>query len=496
MNKKFTGLFLIFSLICTVSLSAMESLGLHVWKIDPVDLTPAQVATMRSSLGTAKMVALCPSSYQYWGMVGVLRARGQDPRALIAAMPDAIKHDARKVSVQQIETSLKRLLGQKNMTVFDVMHAWACVALLQEKGSNPESFVASLKTKLATARIPQAYTQAVISKVSKGLAGIRIPQVRAHESRAGTAATSSTATESLRPTRSAARPSSIHEERRVVPAQRRSGFEHEGPSVTTSERSMSPVSSVMRTESALSSELEGSLSESSAALPSMRDVEEHEEQLRPEVQELQEEAARARDELADARRQIELLRAENDELRCHASPEQIAVAELRAENDQLRAHAKRLELNLACEEGKARAAMQAARQYAEQKAAVERQAYREKVAMRQEYNEEIRRLRAHSAQPGSMSGSTSHTPLVASEHASHPEIDSAYVADLERQLQEMQIKSELSMGIVQELLERGVITESDLQGIAQDIQGAFARELQGGDGAGTSAQEGPYEDPD
>jgi hypothetical protein len=494
MNKKFTGLFLIISMMCTVSLFPMESLGLYVWQIDPIHLTSEQVATMRASLGTAKMVALCPSSYQYWGMVGVLRARGQDPRALIAAMPDAIKHDARKVSVQQIETSLKRLLGQKNMTVFDVMHAWACLALLQEKGSNPEAFVASLKTKLSTARIPQAYTRSVISKFSKCLAGIRVPQVRAQATRSRQTDVSSEVTGTSRATRATARPVSVHEDRQVAPVQRQPGFARV-ESVTSMEQPLRRTPHVAMPEPVSHSEPDV-LSERSEETLSMQGTEEQEERLAPEIQELQGEVEHTRDELAGARRQIELLRAENDELRRNASPEQTAVAELRAENNQLRDHIKRLELNFACEEGKARVALQAARKYAEEKAAVERQAYREKVVARQEHNEELRRLRARITQLERMSESEQQDPPAPTEHALHPDIDPAYVADLERQLQETQLKAEITAGVVQELLVRGTITEADLQSIAQDIQGAIAHELQDGDGVGTSSQEGHYEDPE
>jgi len=152
------------------------------------------------------------------------------------------------------------------------------------------------------------------------------------------------------------------------------------------------------------------------------------------------------------------LRAENDELRRNASPEQTAVAELRAENNQLRDHIKRLELNFACEEGKARVALQAARKYAEEKAAVERQAYREKVVARQEHNEELRRLRARITQLERMSESEQQDPPAPTEHALHPDIDPSYVADLERQLQETQLKAEITAGVVQELLVRGTIT--------------------------------------
>ncbi|HML19424.1 MAG TPA: hypothetical protein PKD74_02495, partial [Candidatus Dependentiae bacterium] len=87
-------------------------------------------------------------------------------------------------------------------------------------------------------------------------------------------------------------------------------------------------------------------------------------------------------------------------------------------------------------------------------------------------------------------------PPAPTEHALHPDIDPAYVADLERQLQETQLKAEITAGVVQELLVRGTITEADLQSIAQDIQGAIAHELQDGDGVGTSSQEGHYEDPE
>ena len=500
MNKRFTALFLIISLISTGSLFAMESLGLHLWQRDPVHLTPEQVATMQASLGKAKMVALCPMSYQYWGFVGVLCARGQDPRAVIAAMPDAIKHDARKVSVQEIETTLRRLLGQKNMTVFDVMHAWACIALLQEKGSDNEAFVGELKTKLSSARIPESFTRSVISKVSKGLSGIRVPQVRTQDSVSRRRDVPSKVTHSSRAVRTSAHsdraistPVSVHEDRHVAPVRQQPSFE--SSAAVDKEQPLSRAPSTNTAELVSHSEHDDFLSERADETSCMRDIEAHEEQLRSEVQELQGEVKHARDEVADARRQSELLRAENDELRRHESSSETAVAGLRAENDQLRAQLKRLELNFACEEGRARIAMQAARQYAEQKAAVEQQAYREKVAVRQEYNEKIKQLRARIAQL-ERTESEPQAPSVQAEHQIHPDIDPAYVADLERQLQETKFRAELSMGVVQALLVRKIITEADLQRIAEDIQGAIACELQGGDGVGTSSQEGSCEDPE
>ena len=123
--------------LCTVARS-MDRLQLNFWKIAPRDLQPPQLEALKGSIGTQALTRYIPVYNQHWAYVGILIERGRDDVAINhrdSVMPPQIRDEARRATIQQITARLEELLAKVRFTVFDVMQAWACIALLCENNA-------------------------------------------------------------------------------------------------------------------------------------------------------------------------------------------------------------------------------------------------------------------------------------------------------------------------------------------------------------------------
>ena len=143
------------------AVQSMDRLRLDLWQIDPQELAqPADLEAIRNSLGTPALTHLVPVYTQHWAYVGILRQIGLNDQANAYrdnVMPGSIREQALQATIGQIRATMEETFTKRALSVFDVMKAWACIALLHEKSQDVQADTDRLVGKLAGASLPQAY---------------------------------------------------------------------------------------------------------------------------------------------------------------------------------------------------------------------------------------------------------------------------------------------------------------------------------------------------
>jgi hypothetical protein len=415
-------LFFAMGLVCIPSLSAMDCSELSFWLQDPLSLTNEQVEAMRSGIGIERMRFMCPVNYQYWGFVGVLRVRGQGTEEIISAMPHGVRSDI-NVNKSKIERALQRLLSRTGMTVFDVIHAWACIALLQGQGDDAQTWVDSLRKRLPSARLPY-WCASTIARAAHSLARVPVRGRRDLSSRLvrGSDGSSDDPAQATGTTSDEYTTEVCHQRRaagREIGSSRDKSGEQSTVPVAFTEQGNSPE---VNSDVAVLEESPTPVGGNDLPLPAEHGVER-------------------------SSRQIDIAREDFDRLR--------------GENDQLRDQVRVLQFELGVMEESRKFFMQTATQRAKEKADVEMDAYQQRVAMQGE----ITRLNARIAQLEREAEAVRRVSETGHAEATCEAGSSACVADLERQLRQMHDMVVLFGNVFDGLLRKGKITEGDIRDI-------------------------------
>lgn len=143
---------------------AMDPRGLDLWRMPPQTLAEQDLTIIRNSLGSRELTNAVPIYIQYWAFVGILRALNNHEQAddyLNNTMPSQIRQDSLKSNLEMIESMLGRVLAKRQISVFESLKAWACIALIYEKGGDIHGYTDRLVDMLAGATLPPAYEKIV-----------------------------------------------------------------------------------------------------------------------------------------------------------------------------------------------------------------------------------------------------------------------------------------------------------------------------------------------
>lgn len=135
MNKKF--LFFVFVMVVT-TVQAIDFRSLTAWKTNLMRVSVEDDAfrRVRESVGDVELTRFVSVYYQYWAYVGVLRARRMDREAdsyIANAMSRQIKDYPLRASFEGLMAEFNEILGRTNLSVFDVIHAWARIGVMFQK---------------------------------------------------------------------------------------------------------------------------------------------------------------------------------------------------------------------------------------------------------------------------------------------------------------------------------------------------------------------------